>query len=106
MRRRKAYKNSAITLCLLRSIRLTVFCKKGVFENYQNAQKKHLCQSLFFNKVADLRNCIKKEAVAQVFSCEICKIFKNIFFHRAPPVAASVYYKYSFITSSLCERYK
>ena len=43
-----------------------------------------MCQSLFFNKVAGLRpqacNFIKKEALAQVFSCEICKISKNTFF--------------------------
>ena len=29
------------------------------------------------------------EEEAQVFSCEICEIFKNAFFHRTPPVAAS-----------------
>ena len=56
---------------------------------------KHLCQSLFFNKVAGLRiflysdciqentqacNFIKKETLAQVFSCEFCEISKNNFF--------------------------
>ena len=35
-------------------------------------------------------NFIKKEAVAQVFSCEFCKISKNTFSYRAPPVAASI----------------
>ena len=34
-------------------------------------------------------NFIKKETLAQVFSCEICKIFKNNFFDRIPKVAAS-----------------
>ena len=33
---------------------------------------------------------IKKETLAQVFSCEFCEIFKNNFFKRTPPVAASV----------------
>ena len=28
------------------------------------------------------------------FSCEICEIFKNIFFHRLPMVAAAVIFKY------------
>ena len=41
-------------------------------------------QSLFFNKVAglrpDARNFIKKEALAQVFSCEFYAISKNPFF--------------------------
>ena len=30
----------------------------------------------------------KKEALAQMFSWEFCKMFKNTFFYRAPPVAA------------------
>ena len=34
-------------------------------------------------------NFIKKETLVQVFSCEICEIFKKTFFYRAPPVAAS-----------------
>ena len=34
-------------------------------------------------------NFIKKESLAQVFSCEFCKIFKNIFLYRTPLVAAS-----------------
>ena len=41
-------------------------------------------QSLFFNKVAC--NFIKKEALAQVFFCEFCEIFKNTFSYRTPPV--------------------
>ena len=32
---------------------------------------------------------IKKEAPTQVFSCDYCKISKNKFFYRTPPVAAS-----------------
>ena len=33
----------------------SLFCKKGVLENFANFTGKHLCQSLFFNKVAGLR---------------------------------------------------
>ena len=33
-------------------------------------------------------NFIKKETLAQVFSCEFPKIFKNTFFHLTPLVAA------------------
>ena len=29
------------------------------------------------------------ESLAQAFPCEFCEIFKNSFFYRAPPVAAS-----------------
>ena len=34
-------------------------------------------------------NFIKKETLAQVFSCEFCEISKNTFLHRTPLVAAS-----------------
>ena len=40
--------------------------------------KKQLCQSPFFKKVAGLTcNFIKKETLAQVFSCKFCEISKN-----------------------------
>ena len=35
-------------------------------------------------------NFIKKETLAQVFSCEFCGIFKNTFFYVTPLVTASV----------------
>ena len=38
-----------------RSSRLEVFCKKGVIRNFTKFTGKHLCQSLFFNKIAGLR---------------------------------------------------
>ena len=34
-------------------------------------------------------NFIKKDPLALVFSYEFCEIFKNIFFYRTPPEAAS-----------------
>ena len=43
------------TLCLLqifRSSRSEVLCKKCVLRNFPKFTGKHLCQSLFFNKVA------------------------------------------------------
>ena len=36
------------------------------------------------------RNFIKKETLAQVFSCEFCKISRSTFFYRTPLVATSV----------------
>ena len=45
-----------------------------VLKNFKEYTGKHLYQSLFFHKVAGLRpevrNFIKKETLAQVFSCE------------------------------------
>ena len=40
-------------------------------------------------KAAEACDFIKKEALAQAFSCEFCEISKNTFSHRTPPVAAS-----------------
>ena len=37
------------------SSRAEVFCKKGILRNFAKFTGKHLCQSLFFNKVAGLR---------------------------------------------------
>ena len=57
--------------------------KKSVLGNFAKFTGKHLCQSLFFNKVAGQRpeacNFIKKETLAQVFSCEFCEISKNTY---------------------------
>ena len=36
-----------------------------------------------------LQLSIKKESLAQVFSCEFCEISKNTFSYRTPPLAAS-----------------
>ena len=44
--------------------------KKVVLRNLTKFTGKHLCQGLFFNE----------ETLTQVFSCEICEIFKNTFF--------------------------
>ena len=54
-------------LWINRSSRPKVFCKKGVLRNFAKFTVKHLRQSLFFNKIADL-------------------------FHRTPLVAASTFY--------------
>ena len=70
-----------------------VFCKKGVLRNFTKFTGKHLCQSLFFNKAC---NFIKKEDLAQVFSCEFYEISKNTFFYRTPLAAASVQSFYCF----------
>ena len=40
-----------VQLIVIRSGRPEVFCKKGVLRNLTKLTGKHLCQSLFFNKV-------------------------------------------------------
>ena len=78
---------------------------RGVVRNFAKFTGKHLCQILFFNKLAGLVleslfnkapgltashfikrlqqkacNFIKKETLAQVFSWEFCEISNNTFF--------------------------
>ena len=55
-------------------------------------RKTPILEFLCFNKVAGLKawNFIKKRCFpTEVFSCKICEIFKDTFFYRTPPVAAS-----------------
>ena len=55
--------------------------KNVVLRNFTKFTGKHLCQSLFFNKVAGFRPVtLLKKILAQVFSCELYRISKNIFF--------------------------
>ena len=53
--------------------------KKSVLRNFAKFKGKHLCQSLFFNKVTGLSLQLLKKTLAQVFPCEFCEISKNTF---------------------------
>ena len=57
--------------------------KKVFLENSKIQRKTPVPESQAYN-------FIKKETLAQVFSCEFCEISKNTFSYKAPPVAASV----------------
>ena len=48
--------------------------RKGVLRNFAKLTGKHLCQSLFLNY-----ETLQLKTLAQVFSCEFCKISKNTF---------------------------
>ena len=77
----------------MKSSRPKVLCKKDVLRNVLVLfTGKHLFQRPVFNKVVGLRpkacNFIKKESLAQVFSCEFCEISKSTCFYRTPTVAA------------------
>ena len=46
-----------------------VFCKKGVLRNFAKFTGKHMCQNLFFIKVAGLSvQLYEKKTLAEVFS--------------------------------------
>ena len=74
--------NKNINEYISRSSHQRCSIKKGVLRNFAKFTGKHLCQSLFFNKVAGLRpaTLLKKETLAQVFSCEFYEISKNTIF--------------------------
>ena len=62
--------------------------KKDVLGNFVKFTGKHLSQ---------VCNFIKKETLAQVFSSEFCKIFKNTFCYRTPLVAVSFFQRFQFM---------
>ena len=47
------------------------------------------------------RNLVKKEALAQVLSCEFCEIFKNTYFTEHLRVTATEYHIFPMITLTL-----
>ena len=54
--------------------------KKGVLKIFAKFTGKNLRQGLFFNKVASLRpSTLFKKRLAQMFSCDICKISRTRF---------------------------
>ena len=65
-----------------RSSRPEVFCKKGVLRNFTKFTGKHLCQSLFFNKVAGLRpaTLLKKRLWHRCFPVNFVKFLRTPFF--------------------------
>ena len=64
-----------------RSSRPFVFCK-GVLRNFAKFTGKHLCQSFFFNKVADLRpaTLLKKRLWHRCFTVIFVKFLRTPFF--------------------------
>ena len=74
-----------IKITIIRNSRPQCSVKKVLLQISQNSQGK-ICA------VAGLRPqaFLKKETLAQVFSCKFCEISKNIFPYRTPPVTASV----------------
>ena len=69
-----------------------VLYKKGVSRNFIKFTGKHLCQILFFNKVAGFRLVtLLENTLAHVVSCEFCEISKKIFFTKHFLTTASVF---------------
>ena len=82
------YKSTIKSNCILlschvrvRSSRQEVFCKKGALRNSTKFIGKHLCQSLFFNKVAGLRpaTLLKKRLWHRCFLVNVAKFLRTPF---------------------------
>ena len=58
-----------------------MFCKKGVLRNLAKFTGKHLCQSLFFNKVGDFRpaTLLKKRLWHRCFPVNFAKFLRTTF---------------------------
>ena len=65
-----------------KSSRPELFCKKGVLKNFTKFRGKHLCQSLFFNKVADLSptTLLKTRLWHRFFPVNFSKFLRAPFF--------------------------
>ena len=69
-----------------------MFSKKSVLSNFTGKfTGKHLCHSLFFDKVVGLRpaTLLKKRLSHRCFPVYFVKFVKTPFFHRIHPVSAS-----------------
>ena len=58
-----------------------MFCRRSLLENFPKFTGKHLCQILFFNKVADLRlaNLLKKRLWHRCFAVNFAKFLRTLF---------------------------
>ena len=67
--------------CLSRNSRPDVFCEKGVLRNFEKFTGKHLCQSLFFLKVAGSRPAILlwKRTWRRCFPLNCAKFLRTTF---------------------------
>ena len=81
--------NCKANLILDRSSYWRCSVRKDVFRNFAKFTGKHLCQSLFFNKVAGPRPGTLLE---KRIWCKFCKISKNKCFTDYPRATASAHF--------------
>ena len=66
-----------------------MFLKVVVLKNFANLTGKQLRWSFFLIKLKALSpGTLLKKTPKQVFSCETCEIFENIFLYSTPRLAA------------------
>ena len=79
-----------------RGSRPEVFCRKGSFRNFAKFTGKHRISFLI-----KLQASAWKETLAQVFSCEFCKISKKTFSNKISPVAASHFWENKLLKATI-----
>ena len=71
-------------------------CYEGLFRTLKALKNKitilYLLTQFHITGLSSYTPWKQRETLAQVFSCELREIFKNTFFYRTPPVAASKAY--------------
>ena len=66
------------------------YSSKQVFLKVLQTSQESTCVGVFLKKTCRLKACnFIKKTPTQVFSCEVCEIFKNTFSYRTPLVTAS-----------------
>ena len=88
---------------IFKSIHRRCSIRKVFLKILQNSQENTCTRVLFLIKLqAEACNFIKKETLAQVFSCEFCEIFKNTFFTGHLRATASVFYENCDVSENDC----
>ena len=69
-----------------------VFCEKRCFQKFRKIHRKTPVPENTLKTLENTLACnfIKKESLAQVFSCKFCEISKNTFSYRTAQMTASV----------------
>ena len=80
------YSYSLVSIFKVTEAVVRMYSVKKLFLEISKKPQENTCAGIFFKiklQVSDFK-FIKKELLAQVFSCEFCEISKNTFFYRIP----------------------
>ena len=98
---------SSFAISTIRSSHWRCSVKKDVPKNFENFKGKHLCWGIFLIKWQALSPAtLLKRDSTQVFSCEICEIFKNTYFKEHLRMTACKRYElevsFNFVKKPFC----
>ena len=90
----------AVTWSFIKTI-LRHWCFLWILGNLSEQLFKKTCEWLFWISICGACNFFRKKALAQVFSCEFCEIFKSIFFTEHHWTTASDFQLIKFSSKNL-----